>query len=77
MNDTERDPRDEEQLAEGTLMSHLLELRDRLLRAMLAVLIAMIPCLIFANELFTFAAQPLLQKLPQGASLIATSVIAP
>ncbi|HET9863697.1 MAG TPA: twin-arginine translocase subunit TatC [Steroidobacteraceae bacterium] len=67
----------EEQLAEGTLMSHLLELRNRLLKAVVAVFIAFIPCALFANELFTLIAQPLIDKLPKGTSLIATSVVSP
>ncbi|MEY2625637.1 MAG: hypothetical protein RL412_1412 [Pseudomonadota bacterium] len=66
-----------EQLAEGTLISHLLELRDRLLRAFLAVILAFVPTAFFANEVFTFVAQPLIDQLPKGASLIATSVISP
>jgi sec-independent protein translocase protein TatC len=66
-----------EQLAEGTLISHLLELRDRLLRAFLAVIIVFVPIAFFANEVFTFVAQPLIDQLPKGASLIATSVISP
>jgi sec-independent protein translocase protein TatC len=66
-----------EQLAEGTLISHLLELRDRLLRAFLAVIVVFIPIAFFANEVFTFVAQPLIDQLPEGASLIATSVISP
>jgi sec-independent protein translocase protein TatC len=66
-----------EELAEGTLMSHLLELRNRLMKAMLGILIAFIPCAIFANNLFTLIAQPLLDKLPAGTSLIATSVVSP
>ncbi len=66
-----------ERLAEGTLISHLLELRDRLLRAFIAVIIVFVPCAIYSNELFTFLAQPLLEKLPKGATLIATSVISP
>ena len=66
----------EEQLAEGTLMSHLLELRDRLLRAVLAVFIASIPCMYYANNLYTFVSQPLRDKLPKGGTLIATSVTA-
>src|ERR1035441_7707144 len=64
-------------LAEGTLISHLLELRDRLLKAMLAVGICFIPCAIYMNQLFTFVAEPLKHKLPPGATLIATSVVAP
>ena len=49
-----------EKLAEGTLISHLLELRDRLLRALVAVGIAFGPCVYYSNDLFTFVAQPLL-----------------
>src|SRR5450432_222033 len=64
-------------LAEGTLISHLLELRDRLLKAMLAVGICFVPCAFYMNQLFTFVADPLIHKLPAGATLIATSVVAP
>jgi sec-independent protein translocase protein TatC len=64
-------------LAEGTLISHLLELRDRLLKAMLAVGICFVPCAFYMNQLFTFVATPLIHKLPSGATLIATSVVAP
>src|SRR3984893_32924 len=45
-------------LAEGTLISHLLELRDRLLKAMLAVGICFIPCALYMNQLFTFVVAP-------------------
>ena len=68
---------DQEQLAEGTLISHLLELRDRVLRAFVAVLLIFLPIAFFANDVFTIVAQPLIDKLPDGASLIATSVISP
>jgi sec-independent protein translocase protein TatC len=66
-----------EQLAEGTLISHLLELRDRLLRALVVVGIAFLPCVFYANDLFTFVARPLLAKLPEGSNLIATGVMSP
>ena len=66
-----------EKLAEGTLISHLLELRDRLLRSMVAVAIAFIPCVLNSNEIFTFVASPLLAKLPPGSNLIATGVMSP
>ncbi|MFO1428249.1 MAG: twin-arginine translocase subunit TatC, partial [Steroidobacteraceae bacterium] len=66
-----------EKLAEGTLISHLLELRDRLMRAFAAVLVAFVPCAYYSNEIFTIVARPLSEKLPKGSSLIATSVIAP
>ena len=71
------EPEGEGGLAEGTLISHLLELRDRLLKAMLAVGICFIPCAIYMNQLFTFVAEPLKHKLPPGATLIATSVVDP
>ena len=66
-----------EQLAEGTLISHLLELRDRLLRAFLSVILVFVPLAFFANDVFTLVAQPLINQLPAGSSLIATSVISP
>lgn len=66
-----------EPLQEGTLISHLIELRTRLLRALIAVLVLFIPCAIYDDELFTIIATPLLQKLPQGAQMISTSLIAP
>jgi sec-independent protein translocase protein TatC len=71
------DTQKKEELAEGTLMSHLLELRDRLMKGLLALLLAFIPCAIFANDLYSFVAQPLLDKLPKGTTLIATNVVAP
>jgi sec-independent protein translocase protein TatC len=66
-----------EQLAEGTLISHLLELRDRLLRALVAVGVCFVPCMYFSNDLFAWLAQPLIAKLPQGGNLIATGVMTP
>ncbi|MGI9246899.1 MAG: twin-arginine translocase subunit TatC [Steroidobacteraceae bacterium] len=66
-----------EPLAEGTLISHLLELRERLLRSVVAVAICFVPLAFFQNDLFSLVAQPLLQKLPAGTSLIATSVVSP
>ncbi|HUK01747.1 MAG TPA: twin-arginine translocase subunit TatC [Steroidobacteraceae bacterium] len=70
-------PEPDEKLAEGTLISHLLELRSRLMRAMIAILIALIPCAYYQNTIFTFVAQPLIDRLPKGVTLIATNVMAP
>jgi sec-independent protein translocase protein TatC len=66
-----------EKLAEGTLISHLLELRDRLVRGLIVLVVMFIPCAIYSNEIFTFVAQPLIDKLPPSSTLIATSVISP
>jgi sec-independent protein translocase protein TatC len=68
---------EEENLAEGSLISHLLELRDRLLRAVISVGVLFVPCAFFSKELFTLIAMPLMRKMPQGTSMIATSVVAP
>src|SRR5580698_6611174 len=67
---------DPEPLPEGTLISHLLELRSRLLRAMIAVLIAFLPCAYYANQIFDWLSKPLVAKLPAGQKLIATTVTA-
>jgi sec-independent protein translocase protein TatC len=72
-----QDTGDGESLAEGTLISHLLELRDRLLRAVIAVAVCFVPLAFFQDELFTAIARPLIEKLPEGTSLIATSVVSP
>ena len=66
-----------EKLSEGTLISHLLELRSRLIRALAAVGLFFIPCAYYSNQIFTFIAKPLLDKLPKGGTLIATGVMTP
>jgi sec-independent protein translocase protein TatC len=66
-----------EPLLEGTLISHLLELRDRLLRAFIAVIIVFIPCMYYSNQLFEFLSKPLRDQLPVGGAMIATTVTAP
>lgn len=67
----------EEPLPESSLLSHLFELRDRLLRSLIATLVVAVPCMVFANEIFIWIAQPLRAQLPEDATLIATSVMAP
>jgi sec-independent protein translocase protein TatC len=66
-----------EHLAEGTLISHLIELRNRLLRALIAVFLLFVPCAYYSNKLFTLVAMPLIAKMPQGTSMISTSLVAP
>jgi sec-independent protein translocase protein TatC len=68
---------DSEKLTEGTLLSHLLELRSRLVKAVIAVVILFIPCAYYANEIFVIVSKPLTAQLPKGSSLIATSVMSP
>ena len=59
------------------LVAHLTELRDRLLRALLAVLIVFIGLFPFANEIYSFVSEPLRALLPEGTSMIATDVASP
>ena len=59
------------------LVVHLTELRDKLLRALLAVLIMFICLFPFANEIYTFVSKPLRALLPPGAGMIATEVASP
>lgn len=59
------------------LISHLVELRDRLLRAVLAVLLIALCLFPFANDLYLFLSEPLLKHLPATSSMIATEVASP
>lgn len=59
------------------LVAHLKELRDRLLRMILAVLLVFIALFPFANDIYAFVSQPLRDLLPPGASMIATEVASP
>lgn len=66
-----------EKLEAQPLLSHLVELRQRLLRVIVVVLALFLPLGLYANELFTLLAGPLLQHLPVETSMIATQVISP
>ncbi|WP_159657399.1 twin-arginine translocase subunit TatC [Vibrio atypicus] len=59
------------------LISHLLELRNRLLRAILAVLVVFIGLIYFSNDIYEFVSAPLVERLPEGATMIATDVASP
>lgn len=59
------------------LVAHLTELRDKLLRALLAVLIVFICLFPFANDIYAFVSEPLRALLPAGATMIATEVASP
>ncbi|WP_374963375.1 twin-arginine translocase subunit TatC [Spongiibacter tropicus] len=56
------------------LVAHLTELRDRLLRVVLAVLICALALMPFSSEIYAFVAKPLQQYLPEGSGMIATEV---
>jgi sec-independent protein translocase protein TatC len=63
--------------AEQPLLAHLVELRTRLIRALIGVFIAFVPLAFFARHIYHLFAQPLLRLLPAGGSMIATEVAAP
>lgn len=59
------------------LISHLVELRNRLLRAVICVLIVFALLVYWANDIYSLLASPLTERLPQGATMIATNVATP
>lgn len=60
---------------EDSFMSHLIELRDRMIRALLSILIVFLCLFPWAKELYSLLAQPLLATLPKGGQMIATDVV--
>lgn len=62
---------------EQPFITHLLELRDRLLRMIVAVLVFFVVLFPFANDIYVFVAEPLMRHLPEGTSMIATQVASP
>jgi sec-independent protein translocase protein TatC len=67
-----------EQQQEGeSFISHLVELRNRLVRAFLAILVVVVCLLPFASRLYDFLAFPMMHALPQGTKMIATGVVTP
>ncbi|HUJ01374.1 MAG TPA: twin-arginine translocase subunit TatC [Usitatibacter sp.] len=63
--------------AQETFLSHLIELRQRLVRSLLAIVVAAIPMLYFSSHLYDLLAMPLIHSLPQGSKMIATGVVTP
>lgn len=62
---------------EQPFTAHLIELRDRLLRVLAAVVVIFLGLAPFANDLYTLLASPLLKNLPAGGTMIATEVVSP
>lgn len=76
MTEAEESAATEEDLAEGTLLSHLIELRGRLLKITGVVILLFVCMLPWAADIFTIASQPLMDVLP-GGKMIATEVASP
>jgi sec-independent protein translocase protein TatC len=64
-------------MSEDTFISHLMELRDRLLRSLIAIGIVFLCLFPFASELYDVLAYPMMHTLPEGSKMIATGVITP
>lgn len=62
---------------EETFISHLIELRNRLLRSIIAVTLVFVCLFPWAGNLYTLLARPMLAKLPKGGQMIATEVTTP
>ncbi|MGM0614322.1 MAG: twin-arginine translocase subunit TatC [Pseudomonadota bacterium] len=63
--------------AQAPLIEHLIELRSRLMRAVVVVMVIFLGLYAFANDIYTFVAQPLMALLPEGSQMIATEVASP
>lgn len=59
------------------LITHLIELRNRLLKAVICVLVVFVVLVYWANDIYSLLASPLTERLPEGATMIATSVATP
>lgn len=79
MTDTS-EPREHDELVDSTeqpFLSHLIELRARILRGALTVLLLFFPIYYFANDIYELVAAPLMAHLPEGSTMIATEVASP
>jgi len=70
-------PEQEPEALEEGLFSHLIELRSRLMRAIVTIALVLLALIPIANRLYAELAAPLVARLPQGAHLIATEVASP
>lgn len=59
------------------LISHLIELRNRILRCIVCILVVFLGLVYFANDIYHLISAPLVDQLPNGASMIATSIVTP
>src|SRR5690606_6969790 len=75
-----RDPREHDALVESNeqpFLEHVIELRARILRSLLAIAVAFVPTYYFANDIYEFVAAPLMRHLPENSTMIATAVASP
>lgn len=75
MSGDSKEPREEQ--SQAPLIEHLIELRSRLMRAVIVILVVFLGLYAFANDIYTFVAEPLMALLPEGSQMIATEVASP
>ena len=75
MSGDSKEPREEQ--SQAPLIEHLIELRSRLMRAVIVILVIFLGLYAFANDIYTFVADPLMDLLPEGSQMIATEVASP
>jgi sec-independent protein translocase protein TatC len=64
-------------MASAKLIGHLVDIRNRLMRMGIALLLVFVPSMYYANPLFTFLSQPLIRALPADGALVAMGVMSP
>ncbi len=63
--------------SQAPLIEHLIELRSRLMKAVVVILVVFLGLYAFANDIYSFVADPLMSLLPEGSQMIATEVASP
>jgi sec-independent protein translocase protein TatC len=66
-----------EEEKELTLVDHLIELRDRILKSLVAIVVLFLALFAFSNEIYTYVAEPLISALPENSSMIAIDPTSP
>ncbi|MEO1852895.1 MULTISPECIES: twin-arginine translocase subunit TatC [Chromohalobacter] len=74
---SETPPREPEQQPQAPLIEHLIELRSRLVKAVVLILAIFAALYAFSNDIYSFVADPLMALLPAGSQMIATEVASP
>ena len=62
---------------ELTLIDHLIELRDRILKCVIVIVLLFLGLFYWANDIYAYVALPLIQALPEGSSMIAIDPTSP
>jgi len=66
-----------EEQKELTLIDHLVELRDRILKSVIAIILFFLCLFYFSNDIYTYVVDPLIRALPEGSTMIAIDPTSP